>query len=247
MLNDKELISKLRQLRDIKPRQEWVFLAKQKILNSEEKTQSFSFGDIIAGVKIILQHKYALSSVMTLAILLGMFGFAQNSLPGDLLFPVRKITEQTQSALTSQEAQPKRSFEIANKRLEDLEKIAQQNTTKNLASAINEYQASVSEAAKNLASKVSANNKEEVKQIVQEVKKLEERVKQVKALGVELGESSNELENALAEMVQEEINSLEGKLLTDGQKGIFDDAKKDYEAGNYSEALEEILTINPVK
>jgi hypothetical protein len=242
-MNDKELISKLHQLREIKPRQGWVFLAKERILKTEDISPRFGFSEAISSLRIVLNHKYAFSTVAALTVLFGMFGFAQTSLPGDLLFPVRKITEQTQSSLTSQDNQTKRNFEVATNRLNDLEKVAQQSSVKNLASAINEYRVSVSAAVRTLASNGIDGNQENARQIIQEVKNIEEKTKQISAMGVELGDSTNELENALSQMVSQELGDLQNNMLTEEQKITYENAKKDYEAGNYSDALEKILTI----
>lgn len=247
-MTEKELIAKIRELRQIKPRSDWVLFTKSRILGKEEIVRDRVSGDfsfigflreIQRGERFIFQHKPVFATLLTLAVLFGLFGFSQNSLPGDILFSIKRITEKSQAVFISEKEQPKHNLEMVNKRLDDLTKVAESNSAKKLGPAINEFQASVSKAAKSLARADSQT----VKEIVLEVKKLEEKTEQIKSLGVEIGESE-ELDNALAKIVEREINDLEERTLTEKQSEILVQAKEDFEKGNYSSALEKILLLS---
>lgn len=241
---EKDLIAKIKELRQIKPRQDWVVLTKQKILSEKPEfvrdRVSIGFEEILAGIKFIFSHKLAFATLTAVFVLIGTFGFAQNSVPGDLLYSVKKITEQTQRTFI-----PEKEFniKIVNNRLDDLIKIAQSNSTKNLAPAINEYQASVSEVARKIAKDETKNNPDEIKKIVKDVKSIEKRTAEIKSLGVQIDENI-ELDGALVQLITLQVQELEKKTLTPEQVESIGEIKADIEAGKYSEALEKILEIN---
>jgi len=227
MMNEKELIGKIRELRQIKPRKDWVVLTKSQILGEEKKyTSLFFFRPVYASLIVVF-------------ILFGLFGISQNSLPGDLLYSIKKISEKSQAVFVSEKELPKYNLEIANKRLEELNEIAQTNQVKKLAPAISEFQANVSEAAKNLANVKG----QDVEKIVAQTKKLEEtkkKVEEVLATKIE----TEEYDNALAQLVEREIQDLEERTLTEEQTATLREAKADFEAGNYSDALIKILSLS---
>ena len=244
---EKQLISKLQELRQIKPSNDWVVFTKEQIFGPslaearKEKTRpEFSFisfiKEIQRGERFVFRHKPAFAFAFAMLIFIGVFGFAQNSVPGDSLFTLKKITEKSTIVFVSEKNQAKHDLEVAGKRLDDLCKIAQENEVKNLAPAINEYQESVSKAAESLATMGS------VKEIVEEIKKFEEKEEEVKSLGIEIGESE-ELHNALAKIVETEIEDLGNRTLIGEQEEVLAEVKQDYEQGNYSQALEKILLL----
>jgi len=236
-MTEKQLIAKIKELQQIKPSNDWVVLTKKQILGEEKPVSGFSFISFIREIqreeRFVFQHKPAFATFLVLAILFGLFGFAQNSVPGDTLFSIKKITEKSQTVFISEKGQPKHDLELANRRLDDLTKIAEANQSQKLTSAINEYQESVFKAAESLA-------EAEVKEVVAEIKKLEEKTEKVKSLGIEIGESE-EWDDALAKIVEREIEDLEARTLTEEQEEVLFEVKEDYGAENYSDALEKIL------
>ena len=258
-MTEKQLIAKLQEFRQIKPKEDWVIFTKSRIFAAEETNRDrvsagfsfFSFlREIQRGERYIFQHKPALATVLCVAVLIGLFGFTQSSLPGDTLFPIKRIKEISQAVFVPNQGQSKYNLELANKRLDDLTKVVETNSAKNLGPAINEFQASVSKAAKSLAGTEVKKDPTAVKEIALEVKKLEEKADKIKSLGVEIGESE-ELNNALATIYEEykitvesEIKDLESRTLTEEQKEILAQVKEDYEKGNYGEALEKILLLS---
>lgn len=240
-MNEKELISKIRLLREIKPSQDWVVLLKQQVLEEvsvEKKTSIFEFLP-----RLIFQYnKLAFASLLVFAIVTGAFTFAQNSLPGDPVYILKKITEKSRAVFVSEENLPKVHLEFANKRLEELNKIAETNQVKKLAPAISEFQANISQAAKNLI-QATSSRPEALKGIVEETQKLNENRKKIEALGVVIGETE-EWDNALSQLVEREIKDLETRTLTDSQKDILVKIKDDIEQGRYFEALEKILLLS---
>jgi len=254
-MEETNLINKLKELQQIKPRKEWVILAKNQLFADAKPAFAESFGvakkqNIFEILNIlpslIYQRKLAYAFATLLFVVVGMFGFAQYTMPGDILFSVKKITEQSQTALVSPENQLQRTFDIATKRLDDLTQVVKNNRIENIAPAIREFQASISEAAKNLVASISDKDSKTMKDVALQIKKIEENKKELQTLGVDLGatDESQELNDALAPLIQREIEDLEGTSLTEEQQATLEEIKVLYAEGNYSEALEEILLIN---
>lgn len=247
-LTEKQLIGALRELREIKPRKEWVSLIKSQILEPAktltEKEADFAKQNIPLrtwGISNLLprlnyQKRLAYAFASLVFIVIGTIGFAQYTMPGDLLFPVRKISEQTQDP-----------FQIAYNRSSDLVRILEGNKTQNIAPAVSEFKASIADAAKNLVQSMArTNNKKSLEEIAVEVKKIQDNQKQAETLGIDISQTSEvkELDDALASLVKEQIDDLGEATLTEAQQKILLEIEDLYGQGKYFEALEEILLIN---
>jgi len=244
-MTEKELIAKLKKLGQIEPRKDWVLLTKEQILGSKKPIFTFtSFlkemqREMQRGERLISRYKPVFATALVGAVLLGLFGFAQRSLPGDALFSLKKITEKSQAVFISQKYQSKHDLEIVNKRLDEATKIAENDGAENIASAVKEVEESMNQAAKSLAEADSGN----VEKIVEEVQKLEEKTEKLRTLGVKI-EESEELNSVLAQITEREIKDLEGVALSEEKEEILVQIKEDYQKGDYSQSLEKILLLN---
>lgn len=235
-MQEKQLINKLKELQQIKPRKDWVILVKNQIISQPEKKQTHRFSDFLSVFPaLVYQRKLAYAFATFLFVMVGMFGLSQY-----------QVTEQPQTAFVSQENQLQNNFETANKKLDDLTQIVKDNKTENIAPAIKDFQASISEATRSLISNISQKNSKSIKDIAIQVKKIEDNKKQLQTLGVDLGatKESKDLNDALAPLVQQEINDLEKTTLTEDQQKIMQEVKDLYADGKYSDALEGILMLN---
>ena len=237
MIEEKELIGKIRELRQIRPRKDWVVLTKSQIIGEEKKyTSLFLFP--------FLKLKPVYAGLIVVFILFGLFGISQNSLPGDPLYSIKRITEKSQAVFVSEDEKPKAQLELTNKRLEELNKVAETNQVKNLSPAIEEYQASVSQAAENLKKIKEPEKAKEVVAVIKKIEKNKQKVEEVLATkideGKENGDSVQELYKTPAEVL---IKDLETRTLSEEQQEILEEAKELYEAGDYSGALEKILIL----
>ncbi len=236
-ITERQLINRIKELKDIKPQEDWVALAKKNVLGEEmSKKQIFInpfpfFKPIVATLTIFL-------------IVFGLFGYAQNSVPGDFLYTIKKIAEKSQFAFVSEENMPEVSLQLANRRLEELTRILETNQVAKLAPAINEFQASVSEAAKNISRmETTSSDSIAVQNIVDKSKEIEEKVEEMRALGVVIDSGSlqgvsNKLEVKLL------ISDLETRSLTEEQEEILILMKELYEEEKYGEALQLLLELN---
>jgi len=244
-MQEKELIHKIQELRQIKPRKDWVVLTKERILAEEPKISLLPF----------FRYRYKLVfvpvTVISVLIIIGLFGFAQNTVPGDFLFPVKKVTEIAQVSFSSSVEKPTAHLKLANKRLEDLSKITQANQVRNLGPAIEEFQASIVEATKGLIEmdvNVTSSDPMILQEIVAETQKLEENKEKIEAvLGTMIGDT-RELENAISQLEKQMavylIADLENRTLTEEDQKLLEEAKENFEAGDYFKALENIWLLS---
>jgi len=220
MMEEREILRALSQLRKIKPDKNWAFLKKREILGKEP--QIFPF----------LKPAYA--GIFLILVLIGVFQFSQRALPGDLLYPVKKFTERVQTIFVSEKEKPKVVLDLTQRRAEELAKVAQKNEVRKLAPAIKEFQANALQAAKVLVKSKEVSKKELQKGVatLQTVKKVE------KNLGTEV--SPQVFDQAIVKLI---IEDLEKSSLTEKQKEILESAKKDLKEGEIEKAFTKVMLI----
>ncbi len=231
-MTDKDLIKQLKQLKEIKPSKDWVLLTKRQILPTEPVSQRST------NVFAVFQWKLAFAPVISVFIVIGLFGFANTTVPGDFLFPFKKATETAQIGLSTISEKSGVHLKLANKRLEELGEIAENNKVRSLAPTIKEFQDNMSEAVNGLSSSGSAD----LKDLVIEAKKLEENKQRVESiLGVQIGGETEKFENQLAGYL---IADLEKRTLMEEDQKLLTEARDYYEAGEYTLALEKLWFLS---
>ena len=159
-MGEKELIKKLSYLKQIKPREEWVILARQQLFEQEDQympspLQKGRFWDMLQGIGRFIEFmvKYAERPAIVIPLLAlmvagGAIGKSTlESLPGDTLYPLRSAAEQVPLHLSDAEERPFLEFDLAQQRLSDLKVVAESNSLKNLPAAIQEFEANASKAS----------------------------------------------------------------------------------------------------
>jgi len=159
-MEEQQLINQIKQLKTITPDNDWVLSNKINLLGEE---QHFDW---------TLFLRPALVGASLFGIIVA-FNSSQNSLPGEWLFTLKKITENKDTMLCSKDNKTLRNFELANKRLEELYLIAEGNEVRKIAPAISEFQSSVEGITKEL-SKVYVTGNEIDSLLIDEANKLEE-------------------------------------------------------------------------
>ena len=226
-MEEKLLIKKFQKLRKIEPSKEWVAFTRERILGKEEKSNLLlpllSFG----GLFLFLFLPFSL--------------LARKALPGEVLYPLKRGEERVYSLFVPKQERPEYELKLANKRLEELKTVAQKNEVRKLSPAIISFQKGISRAAKSLK-----KTKKVDKKVASEVEKLARGKKEVeKVLGTKIGNEEYQGYNlALKGIVEREIKRLEASTLTKKEKTILGKAKMDFQKGNYSQALGEILSLN---
>ena len=236
-ITEKQLIESLSQLKEIKPRKEWAVLLKSQILAEKQAeikfakaaTTSIGFMDVLSSV--FFQRKMAYSFAALAFVIVGLIGFAQYTVPGDLLFPVKKISEQSEAALTGQTAQRQNVLTLSN-RVNDLAMVAKEGRKDSIPSAISEINA-IAKTIKDNPTKDSQT----IKEIASSLKTLSD------VPGADLT-TNQDVKDLYQTVVQSQIADLQKTTLTDEQSKTLAEVEDLYGQGKYADALEKILLIN---
>ncbi|MFA6190583.1 MAG: hypothetical protein WC711_03725 [Candidatus Staskawiczbacteria bacterium] len=229
-ITDKQFIESLKQLKAVKPNQEWASLLKSKILieNTVETkipAQRISFMDIWSSAFAPRKLAYALSAVLLLVA--GTFGLVK-------ILPSVEAPEQTaslnQSVVLSQEV------EMLNTKISELAVASREGKIENIAPAVIEVETKASKLAKNLKDNPE-QDPETIKDIAVSLKTL------ANVPGTDLSESSD-IKDLYKTVVESQINDLKEATLTDGQVEKLLEIESLSEEEKYTEALEEILLIS---
>jgi len=230
-MTEAELIKKIKTLKEIKPRKDWVVLTKTQILgNVEVRPQLFLFPFF----------KPAYAGLFLFLLLIGLAEFSQGALPGDPLYSLKRITEKAQSVFVSKEEQPKLQLELTNKRLEELNKVAEANQVKRLAPALNEFETTKIAAKKEVVNSIKNKSGKEAtkvaKDIASKLNEVNENEKKVYAtLNIEsTGGVEQTAEKAVVEIL---IKDAKNSTLTEEQKADLVKVEEYYKSGDYQEAL----------
>ena len=238
-MNEKEIIKNLKKLRKVRPEKDWVFSNKKELLG--ESLPYFPIMNVLRNISgnFFLVHKFASVFILIFASFAGMAVYAQNSLPGDAFYSVKKATEKAQFAFKTGD-EVTLSFEVAQRRLDDLDRAVRTNSSKNLAPSINEFQATVSEAAKS----IKVAEVKDIKAVSKNVEKIEERQEKIRSLGIEIGENKefNDLKQGIAcKRASELIDFTKTRTLTKEQEELFKEAEELFVEEKCTEAEEKIL------
>ncbi len=243
MISEKDLITRIKNLRKIQPSHDWVVFTKERISGQKKSWTEGSIFEIFP--RFLFQPKMVLAGSFSLVLLFSIFVFIKNALPGDLFYSLKQIAEKSQTILASQAELSQINLEIANKRLEDLTKIAENNQAEKLAPALQAYQASIAEAAKNLIrAAATTSDPVAIKRLATETQKLEEgKIKLEKVYGI-AGLDIEDVSNPTKLVLGWLIKDLGKRSLSQEQQLIFNSAKTDYDNQNYNSGLEKILKLN---
>lgn len=218
-MEQKEVISKLKILKEIRPEKNWVFQTKKEILGET----SFIF-------PLLLKPAYFILFLIFLTF--GLFGFSKNSLPGEPLFLIKKITEKAQEMTLPETEKVDYSLELAQKRLNELKLLAEKNETRKLPKAFKEVKESTFAATVNLLKSKNVNEK-----IIEKVLKFELQKQEIenKILATKIG--IEEQEDPAKIISERLISELKERSLTEQQKEIFEKAKIEFENRNFAQSL----------
>jgi len=273
-MQEKDLIKELKDLKEIKPNQDWVFWLKSNILQTKPQNSLYSKPKVKLAVFSFISkyQKVAVPSLLAF-FLVSSFTFAQTTLPGNVLYPIKTLTQNTKIYLASENTKPVVRLEIAKVRMEDLGKIEN-------------HEEEISVIAKNIGKDLEIIPEEikkiDKKQVALNISRdIQERSKDLKTMAdkISLGEKEREELNksvedsrsqvfALIIETTEEINqcpsSLQNKLEEIGKyftvnqnvlyqwsssdiikcKNLLSEASNAYKAGDCLTAMEKIESIN---
>ena len=131
-MTEKEIIQKIQKLKSIQPSPAWLSLTRQNLIKQtsqliRSERMNWSFFDGLFGLKGYFKLGLIMSGV--LIFLIGgpwlVIKVSQASLPGELLYSVKRITEQIQIKVAPEETKAQLQVEFASRRLEELNKLHQ--------------------------------------------------------------------------------------------------------------------------
>lgn len=216
-MTDKELVKKIKLLKNIEPDQEWLKSERAYILQEiaaqsvqEEKVEA-KFA--LAGFFQFLKPRMVEATVLSLTLVLAVFSItavaAQDALPGDSLYSAKIVTEKVLLTLKSGGQRDITELEtsLANRRLEEFSQLAQQQNTveeEKITEAAQSIKNQIS-AVQNQLDKVKKESSRDVKIIAQVVK---ERTKDFEDTLTKANEQlSPEIQEKVKQDVDEALNS----------------------------------------
>ena len=246
-MEEKDLITKLTLLKEIRPRENWVIFAKTRIFADSRpiavyegvRSQASNILEEVFGAISFLRYMGKPAYVLSLLLVFVLGGVAlqasKNSLPGDALFSIRSAFEKATL----------NNLELAQQRLGDLKKIAQENKVKNLSETIKEFKASVEEVSKNVAVLVDKEPGKALQAGMELVQLQKDKAAIEQILGTALdGDTAKELKSATKYLVENELEDLLTRTLTEEQKDLLEAGIIAYQAEDYEVALEKIWNIS---
>ncbi len=217
--DNKEIIGKIKQLDKIQPSSEWLNWERHNLMTHISLDEELDDG---AGFFNWLKAPQSFALVVCLILIVFggpwlMVKASQASLPGDILYSVKKISEDLQTTIASGNNKAQLKVDFASRRLEELVKINEysyntlEEKTKRTKQAIGDLRNELAEAGGHIKGVYS---KEEVIAVTKKTKKIREELTKAKE------EAPNEVQADLveAEKAVEEISRQILASLVEGSK-----------------------------
>ncbi len=248
-MKQSQLVRQLKSLRETKPSDNWVAFTKERIFAAEPSPVGLRAG--ILSFFPVFRYRLALAPIASVLVLIGLFGFTQNTVPGDFLFSVKKMTENAQLTFSSGVEKPQIQLKLANKRLEELGRIAEGNQVRNLDPTIKEFQLNIAQATRDLAAfniNVTSSDPSAIKELVAETRKLAENKERIESvLGAVIGDTG-ELNSAILQLEKQTaaylIADLGKRTLSEEDTQLLIQARDEFNAGNFATSLEKIWILS---
>lgn len=253
MDESEKIIKSIKELKRIQPDEEWIALTKSAILDNYSKRLS-----LIGVLRMFFRYKFFVASaslILSTLVIFGVFEVSERALPGDFLYPVKKIADNARIKFSPENEKPILQMELVNSRLEDLAKVAKKREAKRLPIAYKEVQESASQAVRKLSvdsqkAKIDYNVSKKIVDEAKDIQKNKKIVGQILMTQVEtdqfkkLNESLSPYRQVLQNYKRaagEEIKYWESRTLDNGKKKVLAKAKDLYKNGNYEQALQILL------
>lgn len=243
-----QLIKKLESLKSTKPSAQWASFAKREIMSRqfEKEASGATLASVINAVGSIFETPKVFAPVLA-GTIVAVFGFAlitAQTVPGDGLYSLKSAYEEVAISLLSPEQRAVAQVERADKKLSELDKMAEASENQGkLAAGIAEVQKALVAASKELAKLPEGQKAELVTNIVSKITKIE-KTTNAAIMNEENEENYQEFYKFLAES---EIKELEANIknLTSAQLDLLAEAMESFANDDYAGALEIIYQIQP--
>jgi len=272
-MQEKDLIQKLQNLKQIKPNTDWAFWLKSNILQTKPNNLYNKPRVKLAVFSFIPKYQKVLIPSLLAFFLVSSFTFAQTTLPGSVLYPIKTLTQNAKIYLASENTKPVVRLEVVKTRMEDLSKV--ENHEKEIsviAKNIGKDLEIVPQEIKKINKKqVALNISKDIQERSRDLKTMVENISLEDKEREELNKSvENSQSQVLALIIQttDEINQCPsylkdklidlGKYFTDAQEGLYQWSQDDiiksrnlfieandaFKAGDCLTAIDKIESIN---
>jgi hypothetical protein len=183
-MTEQELIQRIKELKKIQPSQQWLDLARHNLITQI----SFKEESLKPKAGFLNWLKEPQSIALVICLILIFIGgpwlvvkASQASLPGELLYPVKRITEEVQTTVASKDSKVQLQTEFAFRRLEELTKIAEdpffpEEKTEKAKQVISDFRGNLA----GISQHVSKISKEQAVAVAKKTKKLKEDLNKTK-------------------------------------------------------------------
>ncbi|MBX4200980.1 hypothetical protein KW786_02520 [Candidatus Parcubacteria bacterium] len=234
-MEDKELIAKLQELKNIKPSNTWVLLSKQNILGNAKPVMQPAYKSTFSSVMslVMAQRKLAYALASILLVFGGLVGFLRYGLPQSNVPGNSVAVLSAQAALSDFKTKSQNLATVAGDKSPSSSRPLAVKQAKDAVKNLEETIKKDPEAAKSVA--LDVNNNKTLLNVTGE----DEDTAELKA-------SENELYKTLAAQL---IKDLEGETLTPGQKDQLATIKEGFnkKGADYSVTLRDILLLKASK
>lgn len=231
-MEEREIIQKLQILQEIRPRKEWIKTADKKILGTQRNWEGFLVWNVFRPKPVFL------AGGLMIIISLALFG---------LLYAPKEKTDNLPSLVKEIASQDIYDY---NYYLEKAISTLNQRNEKENSEIVEKTKIALEKAVEKLPPRPKSPKESE--KIVKKVKEIEDALTTLGPEKKEIKEATEKLKEKTKEMIQNEIYRiqveaelmmLESRTLTDEQRRLLEEAKKDYYNEDYLSALEKILRL----
>ena len=144
-MNDNELIQKIKALKQVQPKQDWILATKSQILGKEDsyETKASWYEALFARA---LKPAFAMPFAMLVLVSGAVIVVSQSSVPGDPLHSIEQITERAHQTVLSPEEKPTYYLSLAEKRVKELKEVVDANKTDKISAGVEGVEQAIKKA-----------------------------------------------------------------------------------------------------
>ena len=123
-MQEKDIIKKISEFKKIQPNHDWVIWLKANILEIKPQNLLHEKPRVrLASFSFINKYQKAFIPAFLGLFFVFSFSFAQIALPGNILYPIKTLTQDAKIYFASENTKPVVRLEVAKARMEDLSKV----------------------------------------------------------------------------------------------------------------------------
>jgi len=236
-MQEKDLIQKLQDLKQIKPESAWANWLKANILQTKPQDGLYNKPKIkLAVFSFIPKYQKVIVPSLLAFFFVFSFAFAQTTLPGSVLYPIKTLTQNTKIYLASENTKPIVRLEVAKTRMEDLSKV--ENHEKEISAVIQNVQKDleiVPEEIKKINKKqVALNVSKDIQERSKDLKVMVEKISLEDKEREEFNKSEENYQSQVLAIIVQTTDEIDqcpsflkdklidlGKYFTDAEKGLY--------------------------